>query len=351
MSDEERESVDDRPLSDWTVSRGFEEGEPNVADQGFTPGTMLADRYRVVALLGRGGMGQVYRAEDTKLGQAVALKFIRGTLSPERLQRLYAEVRIGREVAHPNVCRLYDIVELDGQNFIAMEYVDGEDLGSLLSRIGRLPPDKALEIARALAAGLHAVHEKGVVHRDLKPANVMIDGRGRARLTDFGLALEDEGPGDANLFAGTPAYMAPEQLAGRGATARSDLYALGLILFEMFTGRPFFDAASLEELRDQHARPKPPRLTSASQRVEPVVYGHLADTRLREILKGDEYRRFTGPFAARLAAEGRFRSEVGTLRGSDARSRLEEADRGREEALAAHPFPSECAGCNKARGW
>jgi len=194
MSDQsERDDADDTLLSDWTVSRSLEKGEPNAADQGFTPGTMLAGRYRVVALLGRGGMGEVYRAEDTKLGQTVALKFVRGTLSPERLQRLYAEVRIGREVSHPNVCRLYDIVELDGQTFIAMECVDGEDLASLLSRIGRLPPDKAVELGRHIAAGLHAVHEKGVVHRDLKPANVMIDGRGRARLTDFGLALEDEG--------------------------------------------------------------------------------------------------------------------------------------------------------------
>jgi serine/threonine protein kinase len=151
MSDHERESADDRPLSDWTVSRGLERGEPNAADEGFTPGTMLADRYRVVALLGRGGMGQVYRAEDTKLGQAVALKFVRGRLSPDRLQRLYAEVRIGREVSHPNVCRLYDIVELDGQTFIAMEYVDGEDLASALRRMGRPSGDKAVS-CRASAA-------------------------------------------------------------------------------------------------------------------------------------------------------------------------------------------------------
>src|SRR4029450_4350190 len=141
--------------------------------RGFTPGTLLANRYRIVALLGRGGMGEIYRAEDTKLGQSVALKFMRGTLSPEILQRFYAEVRIGRQVSHPNVCRLYDVVEHEGDTFLTMEYVDGEDLGSLLARIGRLAPDKALELARNLCAGLAAGHHKGGVHRDLKHAKAM----------------------------------------------------------------------------------------------------------------------------------------------------------------------------------
>ena len=257
-------------LSDWTASRDLEEAERIDSSRSFTPGTMLAGRYRVVALLGQGGMGQVYRADDTKLGQEVALKFVRGTVSTVRLERLYAEVRIGREVSHPNVCRLYDIVEYQGETFIAMEYVDGEDLASLLSRIGRLPPDKALDIARNLAAGLAAMHEKGVIHRDLKPANVMIDGRGRARLTDFGLAVTSEGSG-ADVFAGTPAYMAPEQLAGKEVTARSDLYGLGLILYEMFTGRAFFDARSIEDLLTQHRQSKRSRLAGGSDRLDPIV--------------------------------------------------------------------------------
>jgi serine/threonine-protein kinase len=259
-------------LSDWTTSqRGEGEPPPRPPNEtGFTPGTMLAGRYRVVALLGRGGMGEVYRADDTKLGQPVALKFVRGALSPELLERLYAEVRIGRQVAHPNVCRLYDVVEVDRHTFLAMEYVDGEDLASLLSRIGRLPADKALDVARDLSAGLAAVHEKGAVHRDLKPANVMLDGRGRARITDFGLAIGDDGVGALGT-AGTPAYMAPEQLAGRESTFRSDLYALGLVLFEMFTGRRFFEASSLEELLSQHRQAKKPRLTSAAQALAPEV--------------------------------------------------------------------------------
>jgi serine/threonine protein kinase len=130
-------------LSEWTKSGGIQIATPTASpERAFTPGTVLAGRYRVVALLGKGGMGEIYRAEDTKLGQTVALKFVRGALSPEALQRLYAEVRIGRQVSHPNLCRLYDVVELEGETFLTMEYVDGEDLGSLLGRIGRLAPTR-----------------------------------------------------------------------------------------------------------------------------------------------------------------------------------------------------------------
>ena len=201
----------------------------------FTPGAMLADRFRIVALLGKGGMGEVYRADDLKLGQQVALKFLPIT-DREKLERLYSEVRLGRQVAHPNVCRIYDVMEWQGHHFISMEYIDGEDLASLLRRIGKLPHDKALDIARHVCAGLAAAHGLGIIHRDLKPANVMIDGRGTARITDFGLAaLADEVA--RGEIAGTPGYMAPEQLAGGEITARTDLYALGLILCEVFTGK------------------------------------------------------------------------------------------------------------------
>jgi hypothetical protein len=261
-------------LTDWTQSAYPSEGDTrprtDAPEGGFAPGTMLAGRYRVVARLGRGGMGEVYRAEDLKLGQAVALKFVRGALSPVLRQRLISEVAIGRTVSHPAVCRLYDIVDLDRQTFLAMEYVDGEDLQSLLARIGRLPADKAVEIARDLCAGLAAVHEKGIVHRDLKPANVMIDGRGRARITDFGLAVSTEA-GGGHGFAGTPAYMCPEQLAGAEVTLRSDLYAFGLIVFEMLTGQRFFDAATHEALRAQHAETKGPKLFTATRLLPPSL--------------------------------------------------------------------------------
>lgn len=266
---QEGDAPPEDPLSDWSASRESPQPAPE-AELVLTPGTMLAGRYRVVSPLGRGGMGEVYRADDTRLDQPVALKFLRGTISPELLARLYAEVRIGRQVSHPNVCRLYDIVEVEGQTFLAMEYVDGEDLASLLARIGRLPPDKALDIARDLCAGLAAVHDKGVVHRDLKPANVMIDGRGRARLTDFGLALALEARGP-DTFGGTPAYMSPEQLSKRELTPGSDIYALGLLLYEMFSGRRFFDARTLDELEAQHRESKGPRLSSVARLLDPAV--------------------------------------------------------------------------------
>ncbi len=156
----------------------------------FLPGTLLAERYRIVALLGRGGMGEVYRADDLTLGQPVALKFLAEsvTRNEDVVGRFRNEVRIARQVSHPNVCRVYDVGEIEGRLFLSMEYVDGEDLASLLRRIGRLPEDKGLEIARKLCAGLAAAHEKGVLHRDLKPGNIMLDGRGQVLLTDFGLA-------------------------------------------------------------------------------------------------------------------------------------------------------------------
>src|SRR5262245_19739417 len=237
------------------------------SDARFLPGTILAGRYRIVSPLGKGGMGEVYRADDLKLGQPVALKFLPPGLEadPERLRRLLDEVRIARQVSHANVCRVYDAGETDGQHFLSMEYVDGEDLGSLLRRIGRIPKDKAVEIARQLCAGLAAAHETGVLHRDLKPANIMIDGRGRARITDFGLAALAEGVGGEDVRSGTPAYMAPEQLAGREVSVRSDLYALGLVLYELFTGKAAFRASSMDEqrrLRTETTPSSPPSLVA-----------------------------------------------------------------------------------------
>ena len=216
----------------------------------FLPGCLLAGRYRIIALLGKGGMGEVYRADDLTLGQPVALKFLPEEASRDEslLDRFRNEVRIARHVSHPNVCRVYDVGEVDGHTFFTMEYVDGEDLASLLRRIGRLPQDKALDIARQLCAGLAAAHAKGVLHRDLKPANIMLDGRGQVVMTDFGLAgLTDQIQG-ADIRSGTPAYMAPEQLAGKEVTAQSDLYSLGLVLYEVFTGKRAFTAEALAEL-------------------------------------------------------------------------------------------------------
>jgi hypothetical protein len=226
---------------------------------------MVADRYRIVALLGRGGMGEVYRAEDLTLSQVVAIKFLPEALSQDEsaLARFHSEVRIARQVSHANVCRVFDIGDADGIPFLSMEYVDGEDLSSLVRRIGRLSPDKATEIARQICAGLAAAHERGVVHRDLKPANVMLDGAGKVRITDFGLAGIAASIQGAEVRAGTPAYMAPEQLSGKEVSAKSDLYSLGLVLYEILTGKRVFDAATMPEmmkLREQGAITNPSTL-------------------------------------------------------------------------------------------
>ncbi len=259
-------------------------------DQGrFEPGSLINDRYRITALLGRGGMGDVYRADDLTLGQTVALKFLPSRLQADTrwLDRFHNEVRMARQIAHPNVCRVYDVgycnsvksasrvsdssrgtsltdppsqhdVDAEtGQVFISMEYVDGEDLASLLRRIGRLPKDKAIQIARQLCSGLAAAHNKNVLHRDLKPTNVMIDGRGQVRITDFGLAAPMTGLTGVEIRAGTPAYMAPEQLTGKEVSVRSDLYSLGLVLYEMFTGRPPFKGSNAREYERLHSTATP----------------------------------------------------------------------------------------------
>jgi serine/threonine-protein kinase len=239
----------------------------------FVPGTMLAGRYRIVGLLGKGGMGEVYRAEDLKLGQPVALKFLPEALAQDgaMLARFHSEVRIARQVSHPNVCRVFDIGEAEGQPFLSMEYIDGEDLASLLRRIGRLPEDKAIEIARQLCAGLAAAHDNGVLHRDLKPSNIMIDGRGKVRVTDFGLAGMAEHFRGHEVRAGTPAYMAPEQLGGKEVTIKSDIYALGLILYEVFTGKRAFDSSDIVELVRLHTQTTPASPSTLVKDLDPLV--------------------------------------------------------------------------------
>ena len=234
---------------------------------------MLADRYRIIGLLGRGGMGEVYRADDLKLGQSVALKFLPVEVERDegRLQRFLNEVRMALKVTHPNVTRVYDIGEVDGHHFISMEYVDGEDLSSLLTRIGRLPKDKAVQVARQICAGLAAAHDQGVLHRDLKPANVMLDGRGRAKITDFGLAGLDETIKGAEARAGTPAYMAPEQWAGKEVTVQSDLYALGLVLYELFTGQAVYSGKTPAEILKLQQESSPTTPSSVVEGFDPSV--------------------------------------------------------------------------------
>src|SRR6202142_4267532 len=281
---------------------------------GFAPGTVLAGRYRIVALLGRGGMGEVYRAEDLKLGNVVALKFLPASLQNDAvaLAGFHAEVRNARQVSHPNVCRVYDIGEVNGQHFLTMEYIDGEDLSSLLRRIGRLPPDKALETAHQICAGLAAAHDCGLLHRDLKPANIMLDGRGRVRITDFGLALSHDDATGRSETAGTPAYMAPEQIGKGEASVRSDIYSLRLVFYELFTGRLPYQANTPVEWRRAHMESSPRTPSSVVKDIDPVVEKAILrclqkDPALRPSSVRQVAAAFPGgdPLAAALAAGGK----------------------------------------------
>jgi serine/threonine protein kinase len=236
----------------------------------FAPGVLISERYRIISLLGRGGMGEVFRADDLTLGQPVALKFLpQSVIDRSLLDRFRNEVRIARRISHPNVCRIHDIGETEKQVFLSMEYVDGKDLSTVLRQTGRFPRDKALEIARKICAGLAAAHDKGVLHRDLKPSNIMLDRRGEVRIMDFGLAglaheIED-------VRSGTPAYMAPEQLVGKEVTVRSDIYALGLVLYELFTGNPVFEGSTHDDILRVRRHCTPQRLSTLVHDLDPTV--------------------------------------------------------------------------------
>ncbi|MBX7174997.1 MAG: serine/threonine protein kinase, partial [Pyrinomonadaceae bacterium] len=239
----------------------------------FVAGTVLASRYRIIGLLGKGGMGEVYKAEDIKLSQTVALKFLPDKLEKDKnaLERFIGEVRTARQVSHPNVCRVFDIGEIDERHFLSMEFIDGDDLSSLLRRIGRLPSERAIEIARQLCVGLSAIHNAGILHRDFKPANVIIDSKGKARITDFGIAGLAEEVEKDSLRVGTPAYMSPEQIRGKSVTVKSDIYALGLVLYEIFTGKQTFSADSIPELIRKHQSETPTNPSEYVKGIDPLV--------------------------------------------------------------------------------
>jgi serine/threonine protein kinase len=245
------DDLDDRMVRTDAPTASIAPGEPldvdRLPDDLLTPGMQLGGRYRIVTRLGYGGLGVVYRADDLKLGEPVALKFLRGaSTSASRIAMLVDEVRLGRKIAHPNVCRLHDLVVVGTHHFISMEYVEGEDLGRLVKRVGRLPSAQAVMLARDICAGVQALHDAGIVHRDLKPANVMVDPRGRGRLTDFGLAASLDEPDPGERLSGTPLYMAPEQFSGAPSTRVTDIYALGLVLWEIFAGQRAIEASTLE---------------------------------------------------------------------------------------------------------
>jgi tetratricopeptide (TPR) repeat protein len=236
----------------------------------FAPGTVFGGRYRMTRRIGRGGMGDVWEADDLVLQTAVALKLIDSTDAAR--ERIMTEVRLARQITHPAICRVFDVGEADGAIFYSMELVRGEDLAALLRRAGRLPSEKVADIARQLCAGLAAAHAHGILHRDLKPANVLIDEDGLVRITDFGIAITRADAG-LHMQTGTPRYMAPEQRTeGTLLSEQTDVYALGLVLYELLVGPDIFSRVAAAG-----ALPKPSTLVPAiDPQLERVVSQALA---------------------------------------------------------------------------
>jgi len=232
------------------------------------PGETFAGRYRVIEDLGKGGMGRVYKVYDTEVREKLALKLLNPEIAADdrTIERFRSELRLARTISHRNVCRMHDFGRDGTTYFITMEYVPGEDLKSLIHRIGALPLGKAVSLARQVCEGLEEAHRVGVVHRDLKPQNIMIDRDGNARIMDFGIARSVKGKGitGAGVLIGTPEYMSPEQVEGREAGPRSDLYSLGIVLFEMLTGRlPFEGGTPLSvAVKQKTEAPPDPRTLS-----------------------------------------------------------------------------------------
>ena len=256
------------------------------------PGSDFGPRYRIEAVLGRGGMGAVYKAYDKDLDRIVALKLVRPglTTDPEVMQRFRQELLLASKVSHKNILRIHDLGDVNGVKFISMAYVEGQDLAHTLKAQGHWPATKTIELARQLSAALAAAHAEGVVHRDLKPQNILIDHAGNAYISDFGLAKSLEA-GAAMMthtgqILGTPRYMSPEQVEGKPADHRSDLYAMGLILYETVTGDvPFTGESTLQvmyqRLRDDPVNPKV---------LHPELPNHLVRIILRCLERAPERR-------------------------------------------------------------
>jgi serine/threonine-protein kinase len=253
-------------------------------------GGTFASRYRVEALLGSGGMGVVLKVRDLQLEEVVALKVVRTGLAsnPAFLDMLKQEIRLARKITHRYVLRTHDFGECDGVPYVTMEYLKGITLRSLLDGRGRLPLPLVLRIVRQVAEGLEAAHAVGVVHRDIKPANVLFDVRGDAKIMDFGLAAPVAAvvAGESGSLVGSPRYMSPEQIRGERVDARTDLYALGIMLFELCSGMPPFESPRINDLLAMHLEAPVPSLAEA----QPDLPPDLANLAERLMEKRPEHR-------------------------------------------------------------
>src|SRR3989344_2764688 len=259
---------------------------------------ILATRYEVLESLGEGGMGLVYRVRDRETAEILALKLLRPEIArdPAMMERFKDEIRLARRITHKNVSRIYDFNRFDDLVYITMEYVDGESLRAYLKRAGKLSPERVIDLARQIAAGLGEAHAQGVVHRDLKPENVILARDGLVKLMDFGIARALGGNATtAQIVIGTPGYMAPEQSQGKAVDQRTDLYALGLILYECLTGRRAFAGATPVEvaLKQLKERPLPPRkfMVSTPAYLEAIVLRCLEKEPVRRFASAAELQR------------------------------------------------------------
>ena len=264
-------------------------------------GTLLGERYEILAMLGQGGMGAVYKARDQELDRVVALKVIRPelTTNPDILKRFKQELILARQVTHRNVIRIFDLGQADGLKFITMEFLEGQDLRAELMKRGKFSPEDAARIILQISRALEVAHGEGVVHRDLKPQNIMLDGNGRAYVMDFGIARSAYLPGmtQTGALIGTPEYMSPEQAKGEKLDERSDLFSLGVIFYELLTGNsPYYSDTPLATLwRRMQEKAKP--LTE----VDPTIPKEISDI-VAKLLEIDPANRFSnaGELAWRL---------------------------------------------------
>jgi len=258
--------------------------------QDLARGQVIAGRYEVIEELGRGGMGQVFRVEDTKVGQEIALKLINPGVDSDKknIERFRSELRIARMISHRNVCRMFDLGESDGKHYITMEYIKGEDLKRMIRMSGQLSPGTAVKTAIQICRGLSEAHHLGVIHRDLKPSNIMIDRQGQARILDFGIARsrKTEGLTGEGMMVGTPEYMSPEQAEAETIDHRSDIYSLGVMMYEMLTGRVPFEGHTPLSIAMQHKSDRP----TDPSRLNSQISGALSSLILKCLAKDPDKR-------------------------------------------------------------